>query len=98
MATARGDRDVGREKARGEADAQNEKCTTSSTDRSIGPGADPLTMHREAVTVGACQDPRACRSLQIAVLSVVIFVGIKILFALLVFGVTVATGGWTDRP
>ena len=35
LATARGDRDIGREKARGEADAQNEKCTAPSTKRSI---------------------------------------------------------------
>jgi hypothetical protein len=37
LATARGDRDIGREKARGEADAQNEKCTAPSTKRSIEP-------------------------------------------------------------
>jgi hypothetical protein len=35
---------------------------------------------------------------QIAVLSVLIFVGIKVLVALLVFGFSVATGAWTDRP
>jgi len=40
LATARGDRDIGREKARGEADAQNEKCTAPSTKRSIGPRPD----------------------------------------------------------
>jgi len=37
LAAARGDRDIGREKARGEADAQNEKCTAPSTKRSIRP-------------------------------------------------------------
>jgi hypothetical protein len=35
LATARGDRDFGREKARGEADAQNENCTAPSTNWSI---------------------------------------------------------------
>jgi hypothetical protein len=35
LATARGDRDFGREKARGDADAQNSNCTSPSTIRSI---------------------------------------------------------------
>jgi hypothetical protein len=42
--------------------------------------------------------PTRVQIAQLAILSVVIFVGIKILFALLVFGITVATGAWTDRP
>jgi hypothetical protein len=42
--------------------------------------------------------PTRVQIAQIAGLSVVIFVGIKILFALLVFAFTVATGAWTDRP
>jgi hypothetical protein len=42
--------------------------------------------------------PTRVQVAQIVVLSIVIFVGIKVLFALLVFGFSVATGAWTDRP
>jgi len=42
--------------------------------------------------------PTRVQAAQIAVLSVFIFVGIKVVVALLVFGISVATGGWTDRP
>jgi hypothetical protein len=42
--------------------------------------------------------PTRVQIVQIAVLSVAIFIGIKVLFALLFFGFTVATGMWTDRP
>ena len=42
--------------------------------------------------------PTRVQVAQIAVLSVFIFVGIKVVVALLFFGITVATGGWTDRP
>jgi hypothetical protein len=42
LATARGDRDIGREKARGDADAQKGKCTTPSTNRSIERSDIPL--------------------------------------------------------
>ncbi len=35
---------------------------------------------------------------QIAVLSVVIFLLITVAFGLLVYGVSVAAGMWTDRP
>ena len=39
LAAARGDRDIGREKARGGADAQNAECTAPSTKRSIATGS-----------------------------------------------------------
>ena len=42
--------------------------------------------------------PTRIQVVQIAVLSVGVFVGIKVLFPLLVFGFTVLTGMWTDRP
>jgi hypothetical protein len=42
--------------------------------------------------------PTRAQIAQIAILSVVIFVGIKVLFGLLVFVYTVAIGAWTDRP
>jgi hypothetical protein len=38
LATARGDRGVGRGKARGDADARNRDCTSRSTIRSIEAG------------------------------------------------------------
>jgi hypothetical protein len=100
LATARGDRDIGHERARGEADAQKAECTTPSVKRSIAPCG----------RVGECVDdapgrgdtPRMARPtrvqiVQIAVLSVVVFVGANLLVGLLVFVFTVATGMWTDR-
>jgi hypothetical protein len=42
--------------------------------------------------------PTRVQLVQIAVLAVAIFVGIKVLIALLVFGFMVATGAWADRP
>ena len=47
---------------------------------------------------GCMPKPTRVQIAQIAILSVVIFVGIKALFGLLVFAITVATGAWTDRP
>jgi len=40
LAAARGDRDFGREKARGEADAQNEDCTALSVEWQSHHGAE----------------------------------------------------------
>jgi hypothetical protein len=42
--------------------------------------------------------PTPVQVVQIAVLSVVIFVGISVVFALLFFGFSVVAGWWTDRP
>ena len=42
--------------------------------------------------------PTRIQVVQIAILSVVVFVGIKVLFPLLFFGFSVVTGMWTDRP
>jgi hypothetical protein len=42
--------------------------------------------------------PTRVQLAQIAILAVAIYAGIKVLFALLLFGVTVVTGMWTDRP
>jgi hypothetical protein len=42
--------------------------------------------------------PTPVQLVQIAVLAVAIFVGIKVLIALLFFGWSVATGMWADRP
>jgi hypothetical protein len=42
--------------------------------------------------------PTRVQIVQIAILAVVIFVGIKVLFGLLFFAFTIATGMWTDRP
>ena len=42
--------------------------------------------------------PTPIEVVQIAVLSVLIFLGISVLVSLLVFGISVAAGMWTDRP
>ena len=42
--------------------------------------------------------PTPIQVVQIAVLSVLIFLGISVVFGLLVFGVSVVAGMWTDRP
>jgi hypothetical protein len=42
--------------------------------------------------------PTPIQVVQIAVLSVVIFVGISVVVGLLVYGISVAAGMWTDRP
>jgi hypothetical protein len=42
--------------------------------------------------------PTPVHVVQIAVLNVLIFVGISVVFGLLVFGFTVVAGMWTDRP
>jgi hypothetical protein len=42
--------------------------------------------------------PTPVRVVQIAVLSVLIFVGISVVFGLLVIGFSVVAGMWTDRP
>jgi hypothetical protein len=42
--------------------------------------------------------PTPIQFVQIAILSVLIFVLISVAIALIVYGVTVATGMWTDRP
>jgi hypothetical protein len=42
--------------------------------------------------------PKLVQIAQIAVLEVVVFIGISVLFGLLFFVFTVATGMWTDRP
>jgi hypothetical protein len=42
--------------------------------------------------------PTPVQVVQIAVLSVLIFVGSAVVIGLLLYGFTVATGMWTDRP
>jgi hypothetical protein len=42
--------------------------------------------------------PTPVQLVQIAVLSVLIFVGISVMFGLLLFGFSVVAGMWTDRP
>jgi hypothetical protein len=42
--------------------------------------------------------PTPVQVVQIAVLSVLIFVGSAVVIGLLLYGFTVATGKWTDRP
>ncbi len=41
--------------------------------------------------------PTRVQIVQIAIMSVVVFVGVTVLVGLLAFAVTVATGMWTDR-
>src|SRR4051812_40037989 len=62
LATARGDRDIGHEMARGEADAQKAKCTTVSTKRSITQGLESRRVAREDQSFpddGSCHEGNA---------------------------------------
>ena len=55
-------------------------------------------MLSRAATLGPMARPTPIQAVQIAVPSVLIFVGVSVVFGLLVFGFTVVTGMWTDRP
>jgi hypothetical protein len=100
LATARGDRDIGHEMARGEADTQKAECTTPSVERSIAPRLSSRGYVDDAQGRGTLRGmarPTRVQILQIAIMSVVVFVGVNVLVGLLVFAFTVATGMWTDR-
>ena len=51
-----------------------------------------------AATLRTMARPTPIQVVQIAVLSVVISVGVSVVFGLVVYGFTVVAGMWTDRP